>query len=185
MNYVLMAEIVKHVLANLAVTPSEFVNLERTKSLTSKEFLLKEKLNFETDEGAPLKNNVWGCQISAEQQEIKILVGDCTQDKNFPEYCLLVQLKDSPAYGLYLMYTEAMEESFNPEPMIAVSVNNKDWMECTTYLQATFLAGMEQIRDLGLSWSKCADYTENYQLMVGFIKFHNSFYEAYYEGQED
>jgi len=50
MNYVLMEEIVKHVLANLAIMPSDFVNLERTKSLTSKDFLLKEKLNFETED---------------------------------------------------------------------------------------------------------------------------------------
>lgn len=183
MNYILMEQIVKHILANLAIIPSNIVNLDRTKSLISKDFLLKEKLNFENEEGSPLKNNVWGCQISAEQQEIKILVGDCTQEDNVPEFCLLVQLKDAPAYGLYLLY--APDSNISAEPMIAVSVNNKDWMECSTYLQATFLAGMEQIRDLGLSWSKCSNYIENYQLMIEFIKFHNNFYEAFYEGKEN
>jgi hypothetical protein len=184
MNYDLMTKIIQHVMANLVISKSDFVNIDKSKSLLSKDLLLKEKLNFEED-GIKSQNNIWGCQISAEQQEIKILVGDCTQDKNLPEYCLLVQLKDAPAYGLYLMFTETFDESMNPEPMIAVSVNNKDWMECSTYLQATFLAGMEQIRDLGLAWSKCTNYNDTYALMLSFIKFHNQFYEAAYEGQED
>jgi hypothetical protein len=177
-----MEQIIRHVMANLAIVPAPFVNLEKTKSLTSKDFLLKEKLVFENDDGTTT-NKVWGCQISAEQQEIKMLVGDCSQDEMALEYCVLVQLKDAPAYGLYLSYSN--QDDFSSEPMIAVSVNNKDWMECNTYLQATFLAGMEQVRDLGLGWSKCSDYADNYELMLSFIKFHSEFYEASYEGQED
>lgn len=176
-----MEQIIKHVMANLAIIPAVFINQEKTKSLTSKEFLLREKLVFEGDNGAT-NNNVWGCQISAEQQEIKILVGDCSQNKDILEFCVLVQLKDAPAYGLYLMLAG---DWVSQEPMIAVSINNKDWMECSTYLQATFLAGMEQIKDLGLGWSKCTNYIDQYELMLTFIKFHNIFYEASYEGQED
>lgn len=182
MNYVLMEQVIRHVMANLAIVPASFVNIAKTKSLTSKEFILKEKLIFETEEGT-ISNRIWGCQISAEQQEIKLLVGDCSQDKETLEYCLIVQLKDSPAYGLYLAYSS--KDDFSAEPMIAVSVNSKDWMECSTYLQATFLAGMEQVRDLGIGWTKCSDYTESYELMLQFIKFHTEFYEASYEGQED
>jgi len=184
MNYDLMRKIIQHIMANLIIMPSDIVNSDKSKSLISNDLLLKNKLNFEED-GIKFQNNIWGCQISAEQQEIKILVGDCAQDKKMPEYCLIVQLKDAPAYGLYLMFTEVFDESMNPEPMIAVSINNKDWMECSTYLQATFLAGMEQIKDLGLSWNKCSNYSENYELMLSFIKFHNQFYEAAYEGQEN
>lgn len=169
-------------MANLAIVPAPFVNIDKTKSLTSKDFLLKEKLVFETESGT-IANKVWGCQISAEQQEIKLLVGDCSQDKDTLEYCLLVKLKDAPAYGLYLAYSK--HDDFNAEPMLAVSVNDKDWMECSTYLQATFLAGMEQIRDLGVGWMKCSDYSSNYELMQQFIKFHTKYYEASYEGQED
>ena len=184
MNYELMENIIRHVMAKLVIIPSSFIDIDidKSKSLLSKDFLLKEKLTFEGDNGA-ISNNIWGCQISSQQQEIKILVGDCSIDEK--EYCLLVQLKDAPAYGLYIVNNYTKHTPFDSEPMIAVSINNKDWMECSTYLQATFLAGMEQIKDLGLSWNKCSNYSEHYKLMLDFIKFHNEFYEDFYARQED
>jgi hypothetical protein len=178
MNKVLMENIVRHVFANLAVIPSAFVNVDKTKSLMSKDFLLNDSLSFENESGI-IRNKIWGCQISTEQQELKILLGDCSPEKQTPEYCLVVQLKDAPAYGIYLVCN-----SEDSEPLIACTLNGKDWMECQTYLQATFLAGMEQIRDVGLSWNKCSDYKNQYDLMVSFIDFHNAVYEAKYEGQE-
>jgi len=178
MNKVLMENIVRHVFSNLAVIPSAFVNIDKTKSLMSKEFLLNDTLSFENESGI-VKNKIWGCQISADQQELKILLGDCSQEKQVPEYCLIVQLKDAPAYGIYLICN-----SENAESLIACTLSGKEWMECQTYLQATFLAGMEQIRDIGLSWNKCSDYKDQYDLMISFIDFHNTVYEAKYEGQE-
>lgn len=185
MNYDLMTEIIQHVFANLGIIQSQFVKLDNTKSLISKDLLLKEKLIFENDDGT-VKNNIWGCQISAEEQEIKILVGDCSSDEDIKSYCLIVKLKDAPAYGLCLEYVYSGDDLKKDCPMIAVSVNDKDWMECTTFLQSTFLAGMEQIRDLGLSWSKCLNYDEQYKLMLSFIKYYNTFYEPdYYDNNED
>jgi hypothetical protein len=175
MNYVLMEHIIRHVMANLAVISSSFVNLDKTKSLRSKEFLLSEKLLFE-NENITKQNNIWGCQVSVDHHDMKILLGDCSQDNDLLEFCLIVQLKDAPSYGLYLIYND-LDPDVNAEPLIAVSVNNKDWMECGTYLQGTFLAGMEQIRDLGLTWNKCTDYKTQYEMMLSFIKYHNSFYE--------
>lgn len=176
MNYQLMEDIIRHIFANLAIIPSTFVKIDSTKSLMSKEFILNDVLSFENESGI-IKNKIWGCQISTEQKELKILLGDCSQDKEIKEYCLIVQLKDAPAYGIYLVCTKE-----NSEPLIAFSLNNKEWMECQTYLQATFLAGMEQIRDVGLSWNKCTNYKEQYKLMMSFIDFHNSIYEEKYEG---
>lgn len=181
MNRLLMENIVKHVLANLAVIPSSFVNVDKTKSLMTKEFLLHDKIPFENEGSELIENRIWGCQISAEEQELKLLLGDCTQEKNLPEYCLIVQLKNAPAYGVYLVYSDEVAN----EPLIACTLNGQDWLECQTYLQATFLAGMEQIRDIGLTWHKCNDYKEQFNMMMSFIKFHNIVYEAKYEGQEN
>lgn len=185
MNRILMENIVKHILSNFVVISSSFVDLNKTKSLMNKEFCLTETLSFIHDNEQVTKNKIWGCQISAEQQELKILLGDCSQDKNIPEYCLIVQLKGAPAYGLYLVNNHLLKESIDSEPIIACTLNGQEWMECQTYLQATFLAGMEQIRDTGLAWNKCTDYKEQYNLMLSFIKFHNQIYEAKYEGQKN
>ena len=176
MNRKLMEDIVRHIFANLAVIPSTFVNIDKTKSLMSKDFVLNEMLSFENEDGI-INNKIWGCQISVEQQELKILLGDCSQEKNTPEYCLVVQLKDAPAYGVYLVC-----EPENSEALIACTLNGKEWMECQTYLQATFLAGMEQIRDIGAAWNKCINYKNQYDLMISFIDFHSLVYEAKYEG---
>lgn len=179
-----MENIVRHIFSNLAVISSSFVDTEKTKSLMSKDYLLPEKISFESGEDI-IKNKVWGCQISVEQQELKFLLGDCSQEKNIPEYCLLVQLKGAPAYGIYLVYNDLVKSQVDSEPLIACTMNGKEWMECQTYLQATFLAGMEQVRDVGLSWNKCTDYKDNFELLLSFIQFHNTIYEAKYEGQEN
>ena len=176
MNKKLLEEIVKHVFANLAVIPSNFVNIDKSKSIMNKEFLLSKILSFEL-EGNSVERKIWGCQISSDQKELKMLLTDCWQEKDIPELYLVIQLKDAPAYGVQLTY-EPNPTSFEiqSDTMIACSVNNKDWMVCNTYLQATFLAGMEQLKDLGLKWNKCQDYSKQYDLLLSFIKYHDSCY---------
>ena len=169
MNKYLREEIVKHIFANLGVVSSSFVNLKLSKSLNSDEFVLKHTLTFEDDNGQSVRNKVWGCQISADVQEIKILLGDCSQYENVPEYAVIVQLKNAPAYGVYLICNPEVDA----EALIACTLNFKDWMECNTYLQSTFLAGMEQMRDLGLAWNKCTDCDSQFKLLQDFIKFHS------------
>jgi hypothetical protein len=62
------------------------------------------------------------------------------------------------------------------DPMIAVSMDGKSWLECGTFLQSTFLAGMEQIRELGLAWHKASNYKSEYDALLSFINFHHSIY---------
>src|SRR5574339_296325 len=104
MNPHLRAEIVRHVFSNFGIIPSDFVNKEKTRSLMSKDYLLPETLSFEDEDGIISSNKIWGCQLSADVQEIKILAGDCTMDPDSPEFCMLIQLKNAPAYGLYLSF---------------------------------------------------------------------------------
>jgi hypothetical protein len=68
--------------------------------------------------------------------------------------------------------------------MIAVTMNGKEWMECGTFLQATFLAGMEQIREVGLAWNKCANYKEQFDMLLAFINFHHNTYGDRDEGKK-
>lgn len=178
MNKQLMETIVRHIFASFAVVPSAFINLDKTKSLMNKEFLLPDSLPFESDDpGQVKKNRVWGCQLAADQQDIKILLGDCSEDSGTQEYALLVQLKDAPIYGVYLVASELFSE-----PMIAVTMNGKEWMECNTYFQATFLAGMEQIKQFGFAWNKCSDYKDQLDMLLSFINFHHTVYGDRDEG---
>jgi hypothetical protein len=182
MNRKLTEQIAHHVLANLGVLPSDFVNQEITKSIIDKAFMLSEKISFETDEQV-IRKNIYGCQVTvADSKELRLLLADCTQEKEYPEFGLLVQLKDAPAFGVYLIHTNGKVDS---EVMIAVSVDKINWMPCNTYLQATFLAGMEQIRDLGFGWSKATNYAEMHQQLLSFIKFHHNIYGEDNEGQEE
>lgn len=184
MNQQLTEHIAHHVLANLGALPASFINKETTKSLIDKQFILPEKITFEVD-GQTVKKNIFGCQVTiADGKDFKMLIADCTQENELPEYCLLVNLKDSPCYGVYFVFTGLVEEPIDSEVLIAVSTDRQHWMPCSTYLQATFLAGMEQIRDIPMGWGKCSNYQEQYQQLLSFIKFHHSYYEATDEGQE-
>jgi hypothetical protein len=180
MNLALVKEIVSHIYSHFAIIPSNFVNLDKTSSLMDPFYLLNERISFEV-EGEPYHGKVWGCQMSIGQQEIKILLGDCALDKNYPEFVMIVQPKDAPAYGLYFIYINpAFDDTPEPidfQPMIAVSPDKgKGWLQCNAHLQATFLAAMEQARELRMPWEKCTDYKPLYQCMINFLKFHLEIY---------
>lgn len=186
MNRKLAEQIAYHILSNLGVLPSDFVNKEVTKPIMDKQFLLAEKISFEDDDGATIRKNIYGCQVSvSDNKELKMMLADCTQDKEFPEYCLLVQLKDAPIFGLYVIVTQFAKEQIDPEVLIAVSTDNNYWMPCSTYLQATYLAGMEQIRDVGFGWTKITNYEKMHQQLLSFVKFHHNLFGAADEGQEE
>jgi len=185
MNQKLTEEIAYHILANLGVLPSSFVDQDVTKSVIDKQFLLSDKLSFETEEGEAIHKNVYGCQIQVGGKDLKLLLADCGTSSAFSEYCLLTQLKDAPTFGMFLVYSQLLDVGFDPEAMIAVSVDAKYWVPCSTYLQATYLAGMEQLRDLGFGWTKCTAYQAQYAQLQSFIKFHSNFYGVQNEGQEN
>jgi hypothetical protein len=172
MNLELREQIVKHILANLAIIPSTYVALDKSKSLKGQEFLLPEKINFQDEHGHVLSNKLWGCQFAAEQQELKILLVDCSTSTDIPEYAVLVSLKNQPMYGVYLVDNSEVES----EALIAVSLNGKDWLEANTYIQSTFLSAMENIKSMGLAWSKCQEYQDNLSHLLQFIKFHSYVY---------
>lgn len=178
MNSVLTEQIILHILSNLLVIKPVFIDLNTSKPLNNKEFLLKETIDFEIDDEI-IKANVYGCQGTIQQQNIKILLTEFipshnleNYDDKYKEYYLIVNLQDNPSYGLHLLINS--KSGYDSEPLIGVSLNNKDWMTCNTYLQATFLAAMENIKELGLIWNKCTDYSNEYDSLLNFIKFQDS-----------
>lgn len=187
MNPGLTEKIVHHVLANFGVVPASFINPESTQSLLDKSFLLPDRLTFQDSEGTT-HSHVYGCQtVAADTKTLKILLTNCLEAEEVSEFCLILHLQDSPTYGLFLVQDPSVGGGVDySEAMIAVSLDSKNWMPCNTYLQATFLAGVEQIRDLGRGWSKCTSYQDEFQALQSFIKFHTLVHqeEEVNEGQE-
>jgi hypothetical protein len=171
MNQELTEQIIHHILANFGVIPSNFVNQDLTQNLRSKSFLLPETLIFENDSGTTV-GKIYGCQVVVAKKDFRILLGDCTQDPQVPEFCLVSQLQDAPVYGVYLAFTKLIENPPDSEALIAVSLEKGKWVICNTYLQATYLAGMEQIKDIMHGWTKATNYESAYQMMLSFLGFH-------------
>lgn len=182
MNITLTESIIKHILSNFLIIPSNHINYEKTNSLISKDFLLKDKLKENEDNS--ISYNVYGCQLEIKDKEIKILTSNCSNNKDIPEFCLIMQLKDAPIYGMYIIYND-LDNTINSDPLIACSLDGKSWMPCSTYLQATFLAGMEELKEAGLSWSPCLNYEKSFQDMMSFLQYYNDFYEVFYAGEEN
>jgi hypothetical protein len=175
MNQDLLEQIVLHIFSQFAIIPSDFVNAEKTKSLRDKEYQLNDKLDFELENGYVVQNRIWGCQLKVGAQLMSVVLGNCTLEKNEPEFALIFSCQDAPTYGLYL----------DPgHSVIGYSMNGKDWLESTTYLQATFLAAMEQVRELGMKWEKPSNEKDLISTLKTFIHFKNSIDEANDEGQE-
>lgn len=172
MNHFLLKEIVSHVMANFGVIPSIFVDHEKTNSLMDPAYLISEKILFE-EEGRQYQGKIWGCQLSVAQTEVKVLLGECTTNLEFPQFALVLQSKDAPVYGLYLCYNDLSNHPLDSEPDLSVSLNNKDWMDCNTFLQATFLAATEQVRELQLPWKKCIEYKEMHKALLSFMNYHD------------
>ena len=184
MNISLTEQIIHHVFASFLAIPNTFIDLNKFKSIKSKDFLLPEKISIEDEEGNKLPNNIWGIEMVFEQQELKILLASCKDEDAIDDHICVVKLKDAPAYGLYLSYNQDKIASPS-QPLIAVTVDGQNWMSCNTYLQATFLAAMENVKDAPVSWKRCQNYEDNYKLLLSFINYYNLFYEATYEGEEN
>jgi len=180
MNNKLTEEITYHILSNLGVLPSEFVNQDASRSIIDKQFLLTEKISFQM-EGQTINKSIYGCQLNFTNKFFKLILADCSQDSDIPEFAIIIHPPDAPTYGLYLAFTKLVADPPDPEAMIAIK-NDQHWIPCTTFLQATFLAGMEQLRDQIVGWKLCVNYQGEYQDLLSFVKFHSNYFGVSHEG---
>lgn len=171
MNKSLTEQIAIHILSELNIIPSTFVD----KSQNIRDYLLSEKISFEDEDSKQIKNNVYGVQCNIEQKDLKILVGNCSIEQNIIENAVIIQLQDSPTYGIY--YSYSLTEVVDSEVLIAVSVDGKSWINCNIYLQATLLAAMEHTKQIGCFWTKCNNYKAQFNLLTSFINYHEEYIE--------
>ncbi len=176
MNKNLTKEIVHHIFSGLGVAPNSLANNIKFESIKSKKYLLSEKLSFLDEDQNNIKNHIWGAQLFVDKQNLKILLGDCATDSEVLEYAAVVHLQDSPTYGMYLNYNlTSSNQDYNP--LIAVSMDGVNYMACNNYLQATFLAAMENVKNFQFNWGVVEAYQAEHKSLLSFIKYYDKFYE--------
>lgn len=186
MNFELLTKIVEHIFASFLVINSRYITKNSSQSLMVDDFLLDKKVPFETNNKIENKNNMWSCQSKIADVDFKLLLVDCSDysdDKSeVKDYALIIQLTGSPVYGLYYSYS-TIEPYPSPEyhyPLIGFNHNNT-WIVCNTFIQSTFLAGMEQLKDVNCIYTKCIEYKELYKYFETFMDFHTEFYDKFFD----
>lgn len=172
MNKILTREIINHIYSELGVITNNLVDNKKFGSIKSDNFLLEKKIISESENKKEILGSVWGMESTIVSNDLSILVGDCSIEKSVKEYASIVYLKEAPAYGMYCVYGDGVDSS----PLISVTTDGKSWVPTTTYLQATFLAGMQNVKENIFNWKKCDNYDLKYDLLLSFIKHYSNFY---------
>lgn len=162
MSYELQEPLIKHILYKLGILSEN--QKKSFNSLLAPYYELKEKIKFSSSDNEIITNKIYGCQISTGSQEIKMILGNLlinNENVKQNDYYLIIHLKDAPYYAINY------STEFNNE--ICYSLDGKEWANCSMYLQACLLAGMEQISDSGLSWVDCVNYKDEYNSLLSFI----------------
>lgn len=158
----LTQEIVKHIFTKLGVG----TDLHKAyTSIIDSNFLLDRKLCLVNDEDEEINNSMWSCKLTVEDKDFRLFLADCST-LNDKEYALIVSLQGSPEYGCYFSITD-------PESSSIECLLNGFWTPATVYMQAAFLTGMEQIKDLSMPWQFNDKTDDLYEKLVDFIKHHD------------
>jgi len=167
MNQELTNQIIKHLLNNLGVTD------KRSASILFDELVIDQKISYEHDD-KDYTAKVWACQSSVSNVKITIAYTQFTFSAYETESVLLVNMENCPLYGCYLSINDLDEKRGLSNGNISFSVKDNIWLEATTFMQASFLAGMEQLKDLTVSFDKCKDTQKIFDALVSFIEYYDA-----------
>lgn len=145
-------------------------------SILSDAFLIPRKISFNID-GEEKIANLWGAQITIDNLNFRILCGDFSSE--IKEFALVIKLDNCPTYGCYLSFCEMNDNHFtNPsDGMILFSFKDNHWLISNTYVQATFLAGMEQLKDVGAAWQSLVKYDDLIDNIKTLVEYHDNSFE--------
>lgn len=163
-------EILLHVFNGLGITKSVDV------SLISDSFLLPKQIKFKVLDEDLIVVKLWGAQITIDKSRLRLLCGDFSMDTK--ELALVIKLDNCPSYGCYLSFQD-IKDSF-----IVFSLKDNEWLMANTYVQATFLAGMEQLRDIGTVWNTLSKYDDLVENIKSLVEYHDTISDVY-EDEDD
>lgn len=171
MNNELTNAIVKHLFTGLGIYGEVPVSLRHQLFLTDKQ------ISFE-DEGGEKMASVWAGETKLDSKKFSFIYTSLVM-KDYPtEDFLVVKLDDNPGYGCYAaaeeervgnLYRLDMRDGF-----IATQLKSQSWIPANVYLQATFLAGMETLKDLASRYDKSSKMEEMFGLLKNFIAYRES-----------
>jgi len=179
MNYNLTKEIINHIFLSFSIVNDKNTNING-KSLKSKEFLINKNISFQDEYGNIIKNNIWGSEVDFGDEEIclRFILADCTILKENPEYALIISMKNSSTYGLYLTYDNGLLKY----PLIGLSLDNINWIEANILSQTALLQSLEMLKDINYNINVLSNYENDYNILLDFIKYYNNYYEIKNEG---
>jgi len=160
--------IVEHIFDELGITAKQAV------PITSNEFLTEHTISYTGDNGSDVAK-VWACEATINNAKIVMAHTAFRMGDNDKDYALVVDIQDCPLYGCYLSMYDYDSHPYK-DGLITFSLRPKKkseenaWIETTNYLQATFLAGMENLRDLMVSYSKPKDTNDIFKVLLSFVK---------------
>lgn len=173
-NQPLTNAIAEHIFANLGVFGTVMTSITQDTFLTSKTIAYEPSFEDQLDaeKGNELIAKVFACQTSTGAKKLSLIYSplktSCKKHIQSFEHFLLVKLEGSPAYGCYLLDCDLDEEK--ADGFIATELTPKNWIPTTTYIQATFLAGMEQLKDL-FSQYKAIEAADLEELLISLKEF--------------
>lgn len=172
MNDKLTNAIVEHILDNLGITAKQ------PTPITSDAFLTNHKIPYEYEETSE-EAKVWVSEASINGSKITIAYTTFNVEGGYSEDIVIVDIKDCPLYGCYFMRdTNEYDNTEMPytEALIAFSIKNDkkseiSWLKASDHIRATFLAGMEHIKDLMASFAKPKNSDDIFKALMSFTKY--------------
>ena len=153
-------EIIAHILYDFGIFSDSL-------SIKKEDFKKSSKFNFE-DSGALTERFIYSIKSSIENRQLKVYFLDASS-KISEEYSLLIEIDNLPIYGLYFYEDQEGERS-----IISSSLDKKSWFNCSIFLQATFLAGMEQLKELKFPWEKNELSEQDQDMVFSFMEHFNA-----------
>jgi hypothetical protein len=171
--------IVKHIFKGLGLYGNVPVSILHPTFKTDK------LIDYTDEEYREKQAEVFACQTSIENDQLNIICVSFPDSYDYDtENFVIVKLGNSPAYGCYLGSIKADGEMKASDGSIATEIRPGAWIPTTTFLQATFLAGMEQVKELTSKYEKAKNIEDLFKLLKEFITYQNNDWRLR-EGQEN
>ncbi len=144
-------EILGHIFTNLGLMAP------RKTSLKNDYFLLSETIDLEENDKDKCLP-IWGAQVPVAEGKFNLLLTEMKDHPGEQEYFLVSKMEDCPIYGCYILLESTVVDKNVPKHgEILFSLKDNAWLPTDTFLQATFLAGMEQLKELITPWQPTTD----------------------------
>lgn len=183
MNSELTNAILYHILLNLGL------NKTQKNTIFNDLFITNNDIEYVNEFDEMNKSSVYSCQMKVNNSSFQIICAKLSTDYKTSideDVYFVIKLEGCPTYGCYLsVNTDKMEDVNNQsfhDGFIACFIDNKHWVPAPVFIQATFLAGMEQLRELSAPFTKVDSNEELFNNLKSFITYKESYMN---EGQED